>query len=737
MEPVQRPGRARGSRGARRAASAAGVRDARAESLPRAFAPIARVRKRDGREAPFDRAKIAAAVAAALRAAGEPDPAFAGEVAAVVELALRERCAARRAEAGALGEDGATPTIEEIQDLVEQALIELGRAKAAKAYILYRDRRARIREAVRFEPREGGLGGVRVLDSGGGGTWSKGRIAAALMEEAELPRAVADEVASRVEQRVFDAGLRRLTTGLVRELVAAELVDLGQTRALRRQEPVGLPRHDLRKLFAGAPLEEWERSAGARAPHALESRGAPHEPGALGESAADPGTRVAPVADDVAGAILRRYALEDVLGDEIAEMHLGGDLHIEDLRRPHLPLWLGLPADLLVPDEPGPRAAFDLLDAVASALGAVGRGIVLEDPATALQPLVRGARPKSPLGLAAWLRGLGAVARAAGRRVDLGSPGARASAFAARLVTELDALPPDAPVPRLFLDEEELDVLLADGDVRAAVERLFRRGLVLPTWSAEGERFAAPGCRRRPREHTALASGGAVCLNLPRLARRVGPWREESLFAALADLVRCSLEACRRLATFQARHAACRAGGFRARVSFGLVPVGLRDALRTLGGGEVDPALGARVLGFLGEAARRFASDAGPALVLSPFGATRAAARLAWLDAERERRAGTHQGELFGAARPAADERPYATGFHLSPLPDRWPGEAEGECLATVPSGALDPRAVRGAGGAAFDCADWRRFRAARGASGAAARDLLFPARRVDPTTPR
>lgn len=42
--------------------------------------------------------------------------------------------------------DGHIPTIEEIQDIVEKVLIENGHAKVAKAYILYRDERARRRE---------------------------------------------------------------------------------------------------------------------------------------------------------------------------------------------------------------------------------------------------------------------------------------------------------------------------------------------------------------------------------------------------------------------------------------------------------------------------------------------------------------------------------------------------------------------------------------------------------------
>lgn len=39
------------------------------------------------------------------------------------------------------------PTVEEVQDAVEKVLIETGHAKTAKAYILYRDRRTRLRES--------------------------------------------------------------------------------------------------------------------------------------------------------------------------------------------------------------------------------------------------------------------------------------------------------------------------------------------------------------------------------------------------------------------------------------------------------------------------------------------------------------------------------------------------------------------------------------------------------------
>src|SRR5690348_17136868 len=102
---------------------------------------IRRIKKRDGREVPFDKSKISDAVGRAQAAVGTSDPHFAAEVAEVVEMALVRRFPPGRG-------DEAIPGIEDIQDLVEQALIELGHAPVAKAYILYRDRRARLRNAL-------------------------------------------------------------------------------------------------------------------------------------------------------------------------------------------------------------------------------------------------------------------------------------------------------------------------------------------------------------------------------------------------------------------------------------------------------------------------------------------------------------------------------------------------------------------------------------------------------------
>ncbi|MBI4276743.1 adenosylcobalamin-dependent ribonucleoside-diphosphate reductase [Candidatus Uhrbacteria bacterium] len=98
---------------------------------------MAKIRKRDGRIVPFDKAKIADAVFKAAQSVGGNDRKLAEGLADKVVAKLDQQCA-----------DGHIPNIEEVQDLVEKVLIEEGHAKTAKAYILYRQQRSQIREEV-------------------------------------------------------------------------------------------------------------------------------------------------------------------------------------------------------------------------------------------------------------------------------------------------------------------------------------------------------------------------------------------------------------------------------------------------------------------------------------------------------------------------------------------------------------------------------------------------------------
>lgn len=61
----------------------------------------------------------------------------------VMSIVKRDGRAVEKLESGAI--EG-TPTVEGVQDLVEETLIEEGFTQTAKAYILYRAERNRIRD---------------------------------------------------------------------------------------------------------------------------------------------------------------------------------------------------------------------------------------------------------------------------------------------------------------------------------------------------------------------------------------------------------------------------------------------------------------------------------------------------------------------------------------------------------------------------------------------------------------
>ncbi|MDD4752669.1 MAG: anaerobic ribonucleoside-triphosphate reductase [Desulfitobacteriaceae bacterium] len=92
------------------------------------------IRKRDGRLVEFDEKKITDAIFKAARAVGGEDRQTAMELTLEVLKYLKKEY------------NGNTFGVEDVQDAVEKTLIEHGRAKTAKAYILYRDKRNRVRE---------------------------------------------------------------------------------------------------------------------------------------------------------------------------------------------------------------------------------------------------------------------------------------------------------------------------------------------------------------------------------------------------------------------------------------------------------------------------------------------------------------------------------------------------------------------------------------------------------------
>jgi len=95
---------------------------------------ISKIKKRDGRIVDFEPEKITNAIFKAAQAVGGKDRTIAEKLSKqVVELLEKQL------------KPGDIPTVEQVQDLVEKVLVENGHYKTAKAYILYRQKRAEAR----------------------------------------------------------------------------------------------------------------------------------------------------------------------------------------------------------------------------------------------------------------------------------------------------------------------------------------------------------------------------------------------------------------------------------------------------------------------------------------------------------------------------------------------------------------------------------------------------------------
>jgi uridine kinase len=103
---------------------------------------IRQIVKRDGTIVPHDPARIVTAILKAAAACGKPDKVFAASMARKVEEALERTY-----------HGDAMPSVEDIQDVVENVLMVNGETTIARSYIIYRHKRAMARasRALSFE----------------------------------------------------------------------------------------------------------------------------------------------------------------------------------------------------------------------------------------------------------------------------------------------------------------------------------------------------------------------------------------------------------------------------------------------------------------------------------------------------------------------------------------------------------------------------------------------------------
>ncbi|MDP3725524.1 MAG: adenosylcobalamin-dependent ribonucleoside-diphosphate reductase, partial [Nanoarchaeota archaeon] len=95
---------------------------------------VASIKKRDGKAMPFQKEKITSAIFRAMAGLGMENEEKANAYADRVVEKIKETVKGKE-----------IPTVEGIQDLVEQVLIEAGEVRIARAYITYREKRTEVR----------------------------------------------------------------------------------------------------------------------------------------------------------------------------------------------------------------------------------------------------------------------------------------------------------------------------------------------------------------------------------------------------------------------------------------------------------------------------------------------------------------------------------------------------------------------------------------------------------------
>ncbi len=208
------------------------------------------------------------------------------------------------------------PDIEDVQDLVEIQLAELGETMILAAYKRYRKKRELARRRIRVRDGRGG-GSLDVTDASlllveSSSTnitlpWDHRRIVQQLMEKTDLPAEVAISVAKAVENWILASNIKTVNTTLIRELVNNELAERGYLDQLRDLSLYRVPRDFLEKLMATKSTEN--------------SNIVNNNPEAVNLGLAE--------------LVLKQWALDTVFSSEVKRAHDTGAIHLHDLGYPH------------------------------------------------------------------------------------------------------------------------------------------------------------------------------------------------------------------------------------------------------------------------------------------------------------------------------------------------------------------------------------------------------------------
>lgn len=205
--------------------------------------PFHTIIKRDGTEVPFKIEKISNAIEKAFIADGGKLEHNSRELAEAVVLFLEKNQAVK-------------PPIEDIQDMVEMVLANLGYARVAQKYKKFREERRLARgrlfiDGANPEDYEESYNPLIVenLKRKSSSQWNPQIIQQKLIEDFNLSIDVARTIASEVEKKIFSIGFTNISTELIREFTNNVLQEYGYGHLVLKDIRVGIPLSDIEHLF--------------------------------------------------------------------------------------------------------------------------------------------------------------------------------------------------------------------------------------------------------------------------------------------------------------------------------------------------------------------------------------------------------------------------------------------------------------------------------------------------------
>lgn len=276
-------------------------------------------RKRDGVVVSFQREKIETAVEHAADATSRRENvAIAPDLAPRVTDRVITQLNDPRCEYFVMtdGEGKRIAEIENVQDLVEITLAELGEPKVVASYKRYRKLRELARQRIRVRDTHGNLSRdvtdaslllVESMTTSENSTWDRRRIIRHLKENVNLPVDVAVSVAKAVENQLIASELKSVGTKLIRELVNNELAERGYHAELRDLYTYAVPRDYLEKLMFSKSVEN--------------SNIVNNNPEAVNLG--------------IAELVLKQWALDTIFTPDVKKAHETGAVHLHDLGYPH------------------------------------------------------------------------------------------------------------------------------------------------------------------------------------------------------------------------------------------------------------------------------------------------------------------------------------------------------------------------------------------------------------------